>query len=430
VTRILQITPYPTRHPAHGGQFRAHHTARILEAAGHTVDRMGVFRHSEFAAAGEAPIVDLDKAQIERRFPSVWQVANLTTNELAATDNGCYLAFANRVRASRPDILMLEEPWLWPAVRRWRGDFSPTHPVIYNAYNIEYRAKAAMLTDAKVPAAGAIVGEVKALERGLMQSADAVSATTAEDAAVIEAWIGKKVAVARNGTVLRHVEHLCGVLPAPLEPWHRFLLFVGSAYPPNATGFWDIVIPALSALRSNQRIVVAGSVSHLVQSRADWLDRGHMGRDRLVVLGQVSELALSCLLGNATGIILPITYGGGSNLKTAEALASGLPIVGTSMAFRGFGEYARWPNVTIADEPAAFAAGIRGLFDASSVKPAGPVPKELLWDSTLQPIISLVEAMADLSDDASGSALRGADANSTLAKLSVGWSGGDTDLAG
>jgi glycosyltransferase involved in cell wall biosynthesis len=390
MTRILQITPYPTRRPRHGGQFRAHHTARVLEAAGHTVERMGVFGRAEFPGAGEAPSVDLDRAQIERRFPSIWQVANLTKNELAATDEGCYLAFANHVQASHPDILMLEEPWLWPAVRRWRGEFSPTPPIIYNAYNIEWPAKAAMLADAKEPAAAAITDEVKVLETGLAQSADAVSATTAEDAAVIEAWTGKKVTVARNGTVLREVGHLHRILPAPLEPRHRFLLFVGSAHPPNAAGFWDMVMPALSVLRPNQRIVVAGSVSHLIQSRADWLNHCHMGRDRLVVLGQVSDLVLSSLLGNATGIVLPITYGGGSNLKTAEALASGLPIVGTSVAFRGFGEYIGRLGVTIADEPAAFANGIRALFEANVTGPTIPVPKELLWESTLRPIISLV----------------------------------------
>ncbi len=394
MTRILQITSYPTRRPLHGGQLRAHHTARVLEASGHSVDRLAVFSRSQYPAAGEAPSVDLDSARTGRRLPEIWQVLDLTTSELAAADETCFLAFANHVQAAQPDILMLEEPWLWPAVRRWRERLSSAPPVIYNAHNIEGRAKAAILADAKIPGATGIAAEVEALERGLASSAGAVSATTAEDAATIASWTGKPVAVARNGTVLRQADHLHRILPAPLEPSHRFLLFVGSAHPPNATGFWDMVIPALPQLRSFQRIVVAGGVSHLIQTRVDQGGPVYLARDRLVLFGQVSELTLSCLLSNATGILLPIPYGGGSNLKTAEALVSGLPIIGTSQAFRGFDDYAGLPGVAIADSPAAFAATIRDLFDAGGTASVMPPPRELLWDSTLQPIVSLVAGVA------------------------------------
>jgi glycosyltransferase involved in cell wall biosynthesis len=403
MTRILQLTRYPTRRPGHGGQLRASNTARVLEAPGYIVDRMAVFARSQYPSAGETPSVDLDTAQIEQRFPEVWQTHDLTTCALAATNESCFLAFADRVQASHPDILMLEEPWLWPAVRRWRDGLSSPPPVIYNAYNIEYRIKAAMLADAEVPAAAVVVDEVAVLERELARSADGISATTMEDASVIEDWTPKKVVVARNGTVLRQVDHLHHILPVQLEPAHSFLLFVGSAHPPNVTGFCELVLPALSVLRSNQRIVVAGSVSHPIQSKVAQLGHFDLGRDRLVLLGQVSEMALSCLLCNAVGLVLPITYGGGSNLKTAEALVSGLPIVGTSIAFRGFEEYVDWAGVTIADEPAAFATGIRGLFEAKREKIVSEPPKELLWERTLQPIIALV---GHLAEPASASAWR------------------------
>ena len=398
MTRILQITTYPTRRPGHGGQLRAHHTARILEAAGHTVDRVAVFGQTHYEGSGEVPGVDLDQAQTERRFPDIWQLTDLTTCEQAATDEGCFQAFADRLQRSQPVILMLEEPWLWPAVRRWRDGVSAPPPVIYNAYNIECRAKAAMLVDAGVPEAASIAAEVEALERELAQHAAAVSATTVEDAAVIAAWTGKPVAVARNGTVLREVGHLRHILPAQLEPGHRFLLFAGSGHPPNATGFWDMVIPALPALRSGELIVVAGAVSQLIEMRLNEHGGSFLARDRLILLGPVSDLALSCLLGNASGIVVPITYGGGSNLKTAEALVSGLPVVATSIAFRGFGDYAAWPGVTIADTPAAFAAGIRGVFDAGDRQPVERVPNDLLWDSTLQPIVAAVEAIAAVGE--------------------------------
>ena len=149
MTKIVQITRYPTRRPGHGGQFRASQTALVLEASGHIVDRMPVFAQSQYPFAGEAPAVDLDTAQVEQRLPEVWQVQDLTTSELAAADEDCFQAFATRLQASNPDILMLEEPWLWPAVRRWRNTVSSPPPIIYNAYNIEYRVKAGMLASAE-----------------------------------------------------------------------------------------------------------------------------------------------------------------------------------------------------------------------------------------------------------------------------------------
>ena len=393
MTKILQLAPFPTRHPRHGGQLRAHHIARVLEDAGYIVDRMSVFSRSQYSTAGEDPAVDLDQARTERRFPDTWQVMDLTTSELAATDKACFRLFADRMQASGAEILMLEEPWLWPAVRRWRDSLSAPPPVIYNAYNIEFRAKGAILADAEVSGADGICAEVEALEGGLTQCAAGASATTVEDAATIQAWTEKHVVVARNGAVLRKVEHLYRILPLPLEPNHRFLLFVGSADPPNLTGFWDMVIPALSILRAGERIVVVGGVSDLVQSRIEKQGPFYVARDRLILLGQVNDLTLDCLLSNSAGVLLPITYGG-SNLKTAEALISGLPIVGTTQAFRGFEEYTGLSSITTADTPITFAAGIRRIFNSKDSLKANFSLKELLWDNTLQPIVDLVGIIA------------------------------------
>jgi len=393
MTKILQLAPFPTRLPRRGGQLRAHHTARVLEDAGHIVDRMSVFSRSQYSTACEDPAVDLDQARTERRFPDAWQVMDLTTSELAATDKACFRLFANRMQASDPEILMLEEPWLWPPVRRWRDSLSAPPPVIYNAYNIEFRAKGAILADAKVSGADGICAEVEALERELTRCAAGASATTVEDAATMQAWTEKRVVVARNGTALRKVEHLYCILPTPLEPSHRFLLFVGSAHPANLTGFWDMVIPALSILRAGERIVVAGGVSHLVQSRIEKQGPFYMARDRLILLGEVNDLTLDCLLCNAAGVLLPITYAG-SNLETAEALMSGLPIVGTTQAFRGFEEYTGLPAITTGDTPIAFAAGVRRIFDSKDSLKGKYSPKQLLWDNTLQPIVDLVRIIA------------------------------------
>ncbi len=391
MTRVTHLTPFPTRQPRHGGQLRAYHTARALEAAGHTVERISVFSAAHYPPTHDEPAVDLEPAWPRIRNRAIWQVADMMSGELAATDKACFDSFTTRMDQARPDVVVLEEPWLWPALRRWRA---AGVPVVFNCNNIDSRAKAAILADAKVAGAAQIVAEVAALEQDLARAAAGVGATTVEDADVLRGWTTAPVVVARNGTVVRRTGHLSGILPVPLDPTLRFVLFVGSAHPPNASGFLAMAVPALSVLRSNERIVVAGEVGKLLAPQLADGGPNFMVRDRLVLLGPVSELALDCLLGNASGILLPITYGGGSNLKTAEALVSGLPVVGTSQAFRGFEEFSELPQVARADTPEAFAAGIRGALDATGAPRRVPEVRDLLWENTLRPLVDLVATIA------------------------------------
>ena len=73
--------------------------------------------------------------------------------------------------------------------------------MIFNAYNVESDAKAAILTDAKVSGADRIIADVEALERDLVRSATGVTTTTAEDAAILQRWTDRPITVAHNGTV-------------------------------------------------------------------------------------------------------------------------------------------------------------------------------------------------------------------------------------
>jgi glycosyltransferase involved in cell wall biosynthesis len=109
------------------------------------------------------------------------------------------------------------------------------------------------------------------------------------------------------------------------------------------------------------------------------------------LLPNVSDLCLDGLIANASGIVLPLRKGGGSNLKTAEALDSLLPVVATPTAMRGYEEYADLEGVIVAEDSAAFAAGMRRVFDdPPRRRQRDPALDRLLWDMTLRPIVDLV----------------------------------------
>jgi glycosyltransferase involved in cell wall biosynthesis len=81
------------------------------------------------------------------------------------------------------------------------------------------------------------------------------------------------------------------------------------------------------------------------------------GREgNLVAMGPVGEVALVALYRLASVMVVPLELGTGSSLKTVEALATGAPVLGTAMAFRGLrvtpgtdcvveDDLARWPSL-------------------------------------------------------------------------------------
>ncbi len=200
MTRIAQLSTYPTLHPLHGGQIRAHQIALALEAAGHEVVRLPLFCSAHYPDQSEKPVIDLTFGLNKRRYPQVVVIDDMTLSELVATDDQYFAVFAASMEESRPGIVMLEEPWLWPAVRRWLVGRTDPPPVFYNSYNVETRCAGNILADTDYAEAGNIMAEIEALERELVRCAAGVTVTTDSDAETLRAWTDSPVAVARNGT--------------------------------------------------------------------------------------------------------------------------------------------------------------------------------------------------------------------------------------
>ena len=113
----------------------------------------------------------------------------------------------------------------------------------------------------------------------------------------------------------------------------------------------------------------------------------------------MNDLNLSALIENAACIVLPIEYGGGSNVKTAEALLSDRRIVASPASMRGFDELRYLPGVTVANGPAEFGAAVRSaLADGSPAARSPESVASLTWDAMLAPLVALAgELMTGLT---------------------------------
>ena len=133
-----------------------------------TVIRCPIYRAAwQTNSKYQPPIINLDEATVPPRYQHIWQLYDLTNGEVLANDPQCFAAFEEFVEQTQPDVLMLEHPWLWPAVKKLPS--SGRRPIIYNSYNLEAELKHRMLKDARVADADAIGAEINSLERELVR---------------------------------------------------------------------------------------------------------------------------------------------------------------------------------------------------------------------------------------------------------------------
>jgi glycosyltransferase involved in cell wall biosynthesis len=397
--RVLHLITYPVELPRHGGQARVANIVQTYAAAGIESRTIAVYQPEYYTgeAVGRYDLAFPPESPFrEQRLPQ-HLCTDLVTGHFAAEDPDAWGRLAEQATAFRPDVIQLEQPWLWPFVKRLRmenrvGPFR----VVYSSQNIEAPLKARLLADQPPAVASEMVARIDALEREVAVTADVTFAVTASDAAALAAWGARRIVMAPNGIAERVVD------PAVVRDWRRkldgraFALFVGSAYGPNVTGFWEMFSPSLAFLAPDQRVLVVGGISDMITHTALCREWPRINESRLERVGVQSEASLAALLQLASCVVLPITVGGGSNIKTAEAIASGRPVVGTTASFRGYERTTALPHVYATDDSVNFRRLVKAALDAE-LPPAGSdrpeLRRQVLWSETLKALPGEVAAL-------------------------------------
>lgn len=392
---ILILCTYPIANPKHGGQLRVRHIADAYVSAGHDVQVVGVLGSSSYEQeAGFLPYPSQE--QLTRALVNTFLMEDYALGQLFQQDEQCRRHLASLIK-TQPDIIHVEQPWLFGFAMQYAATLKNRPQLIFGSQNTEWRLKRDIVLNYQGPAVAEQCADlVKSVELQAVTQAHAIVAVSQADANWLASNTDRPIILAPNGVKAWQSTPAGRQEARTISQGYSYALFCASAHPPNMTGFFELFGGGFGSLKPDEKLVVAGGASYAILGDPR-VHRSAKLAERTTTAGMVSQTCLEGLLDQASCIVLPITQGSGTNLKTAEALWSGKHIVATTMAMRGFERFMHAPGVHIADDPASFKQAIRSAMSAAPIKHS---PEDLLarqsvlWQNCLAPLISAIDHLS------------------------------------
>jgi glycosyltransferase involved in cell wall biosynthesis len=332
---------------------------------------------------------------------------DLRTGSFATEDAGAWRWITETVPPAF-DAVHVEQPWLWPVAEKLMSSAGRRDAVlVYGAQNIEGELKRRILQRDTSLAAEAALAAIDALEKRATRTADLVIAVTEDEKSVLQSWGAAHVELAANGisrwqateeSLAKWREKL------PKAPW---LLYVASSHPPNYAGFADLIGDSLACIPPDSRLVIAGGVAarfERILRESKWRA---LNSSRVQLLHTLDDADLSAVRSLAHGYFLPVSFGSGSNIKTAEALISGKYVVGTTVAFRGYEDFVGLPEVRVADRAQQVHSAVTEILSLPPLDGTSNLAMRdrLTWQHTLRGLPAAVDAAVQRKAAARGAAV-------------------------
>ena len=400
--KVLIVSTYPIAEPRHGGQKRVQ--AVITEYKKHFADVKSVAVFSRWANPRHGRHDIAVSHATDRLIREAGRLEDIMCGEAIMSEPRVKQHFTRLLRSFQPDVIQIEQIYAYLGLGPLLEELGLSPSLVFDAHNVEFEMKQTIYEAAGLPPADArdLVARLEQLERDLVSRAALTGAVSPSDAETFKTMGARRIVLAPNG--------IYPAAPAPraAASWRQkfkaaginhTLLFVSSAHLPNWTSFREIVGEGLGFLPPDARILLAGGLSRFLTTRYQWQPTPAAATFwlRAEALGILSEDQLSGLIAASDRLILPITTGGGSNLKTAEALISGKPVIATSYAFRAYEQFKDLPSVTIADTPGAFRAALAASLTAPAARLTTAEQQQVAgvvtWPQCLESLIKEVAAL-------------------------------------
>jgi hypothetical protein len=247
-----------------------------------------------------------------------------------------------QLRRVRPDLTLIDH-----AQMAWAA---PGGPHVYLAHNVEHQLYAGLAQGHgwRARAGRREAATMRSVEARLCREARAVWTLTGDDARAFESM----------GTRALAFDVPVGAPPSPGGAEFDVGLLGTWTWQANAAGVEWFLRDVQPRLPGGVSVEIAGAGSLEVAGEAP----------NVRARGRVPDAV--GFLQSARVIAVPSVAGGGLQIKTLDAIASGRPVVATPVALRGIADPP--PTVTIATDAALFADGVRrALSDTAPEEAAG-----------------------------------------------------------
>jgi glycosyltransferase involved in cell wall biosynthesis len=309
--RALQLTAYSMNSGIHGGIIRSQEIRNLFEQAGCIVETLNIdpINIETNGFDSSLPLID-DVKCLNMKLDNLNNVTNL-------------------------DYIILEQPWLAKVALHLLA-INPNSKLIYSSHNFESSLKAKILKNYDSNQVREVTNLIDSVELNLVNLSDLLIYCAENDLAKYLKLCGKKarnVLYFPNSTRLNRFKSLNS--SSMINTKSRYIAVVGSNYPPTIDGFNELMQGFETWLLPGTSIYVIGSLSKGLIRKFPARNETYFSGG-IKYFNQVSDSELYNLLVSAAGILLPVKYGGGTNLKTAEALYFNCPIIASPESIRGF----------------------------------------------------------------------------------------------
>lgn len=389
--KILVVGPYPIIQPRHGGQKRVKAIVEYYRSIQQQTMYVGIFSPAMYPVYDSTDIT-ISSDKVLGLIHDNPEYIDITIGRALRLDKDVYKKFKESLIYFNPDIIHIEQPYLYKSIKALLRTLDAIQPVlIYGSQNIEYKLKQGSL-ESKINSK--LVSQTKSIESYATNSADIVLAVSGDDATILKHEMGAKrrVIVPNGSDPIASTEASTGHWRNIKKQYgiKKIALFVGSGHPPNIKGLEDILANGLN-LNNDEKLIIAGGVAKYFFKK--YPDKNHSFWKNVIGYDSLEETSLQGLLATCNLVILPIFNGGGSNLKTAEALLANKKILATRFAFRGYEKYLSLPNIHIKDSPDDFGAAIsetlKQKYQQRSKRDVRRV-SGVAWSSALRPLFSVL----------------------------------------
>lgn len=375
---ILILSTYPEDSPLNGGQSRVSKIKEYYINQNCNVGIIGINASREYKKSlNFIPIPD--KEILKKRSKNFESITDYLIGELSVSNKDLRKKLFEKITFV-PDLIQCEHPWFFKFSQYIKKEYFHDAKLIYSSHNNEHKLKASLLQE-KIDKP--LLNKIKNIEINAIKKADYIITVSKDNKNFIKKYNKKNIILAPNGASLfSQNKKLSFTL-------RKYCLFFGSEYKPNIEGFFKMFEGPFGSLNADQDLVIAGNVSYAIAKDKRFTMNPNLV-NRVKILGRLSRLELSKLIENSHCIVIPITDGDGTSLKTAEALVSENYVISTKEGMRGFNEFCnRKSGVYLANDAISFKKNIYEIMKLKRLKLTLNEKikrRKLYWEYCLTPL--------------------------------------------